>query len=122
MDGTDWTQRHPGELGLSSSVPLCAARSRHEVLWFVSLGTGKWRGENDSTPSQEPESECVRGALGSFGQTRMLVQGDPVRGGFPGASPGRIQPTLSRRKKSSGERQPATLHRCERKTKSVKLL
>jgi putative transposase len=27
MDGTDWSLCHAGDLGLSSSVPLCAARS-----------------------------------------------------------------------------------------------
>src|SRR5712691_3468517 len=34
-DGTDRPQCNPGDLGLSSSLSLCPARSRHEVLCFI---------------------------------------------------------------------------------------
>ena len=73
------SQRDAGDLGLSSSLPLCSARSRHEVLCFVSVGAGNGRRENDSATGQKPESECVRGTMGSLGQTGMPVQSDPVR-------------------------------------------
>ena len=36
-----------GDVGLSSSQPLCFARSRHEVLGLVSFGAAKRRREND---------------------------------------------------------------------------
>jgi hypothetical protein len=78
-DGTDRTQRYAGDLGLSSSLPLRAARSRHEVLRLVSISAGKRRRENDSTAGEKPEPECVRGALGSLGQTGVPVQIDFVR-------------------------------------------
>jgi Homeodomain-like domain len=60
-------QRDTGNVGLSSSVPLCSARSRHEVLFIVSIGTGKRRSQDHSTASPKSESERVRGTLGALG-------------------------------------------------------
>ena len=54
MDGADRTQRYARDLGLPSSLPLCAARSRHEILRLVSVSAVKWRLENDSTAGEEP--------------------------------------------------------------------
>jgi hypothetical protein len=75
----DRTRRDAGDLGLSSSLPLCAARSRHEVLCVVSVSASKrWR-QDDSTTGPKPEPECVRGAVGSLSKTGVPVQIDSVR-------------------------------------------
>jgi hypothetical protein len=97
-------------------VSLCSARSRHEVLCFVSVGIGNRWGQSDSAAGQKPESECLRGTMGPLGQTGMPVQSDPVRRGSAVACPDRVRPTLSQRKKPSRERQPTTLPRFEQRT------
>ena len=70
---TSWKDFLATHMGLSSLVPLRTARSGQEVLCWVSVRTGqRWR-ENDSTSGQEPEPECVRGTLDSFGKTGVPV-------------------------------------------------
>lgn len=54
LDGADRTQRHAGDLGLSSSMPLCTARSRYKVLCFVPVGTGKWWVKTIPLPAKSP--------------------------------------------------------------------
>ena len=73
--------RHPDQEWMEqiSFMSLCFARSRHEVPCLVSFGAGKRRRENDPTASQEPKFECIRGTMGSLGQTGMPVQVDPIR-------------------------------------------
>jgi len=43
VDGADWPQRDSRDLGLSPSLSVRAARSRHEVLRVVSVRSGKRR-------------------------------------------------------------------------------
>ena len=59
--------------GYLPSVPLCSARSRHEVLCLVSVGAGNGRRENDTVTGQESESERVRGTMGPLGQAGMPI-------------------------------------------------
>ena len=54
MDGANCSKRDAGHLGLPSSMPLCSARSRHEVLCFVSVGTGVGRRQSDPLPAKSP--------------------------------------------------------------------
>jgi hypothetical protein len=55
-----------------ASLPL----SVEKVLCIVSVGAGKRRREDDSTASQKPKPECVRGELGSLSKTGVPVQVD----------------------------------------------
>src|ERR1700737_4750397 len=79
------------KLGISLSMPLPAARSRYEVLRPVSVGARNERSESDSTPGQKLELERIRGTVGSFSQTGVPFEGDPVRQTTVVAALGRIQ-------------------------------
>ena len=64
-----------------------------------------------SASGQKPESERFCGTLGPLCQAGVLVEVDPVRRAPFVAGLGRIQRSLSRRKKSSRERQPIAFPR-----------
>ena len=73
MDGANRSKCDAGHLGLSSRVSLCFARSRHEVLCFLSVGTGNGRRQNDTVTGQEPESQRVCGTMGPLRQAGMSI-------------------------------------------------
>ena len=83
-------QRDPRDLGLSSSVPVCSARSRREILCIVSIGASSRRRENRSASGQKPESERICGTLGSLCQAGVSVEADSVRRGPSVADLGRV--------------------------------
>jgi Protein of unknown function (DUF2442) len=93
VDGADCPQCYARRLGIPALVSLRSARSGQEVLWVVSIRTGKWRRKNDSATGQESKPECVRGTLGSLGQTRVPIQGAVPLARYPrflhGTSPER---------------------------------
>jgi hypothetical protein len=52
---------------------------RNKILRIVSVGAGRGRREDHPAPSQKPESERFRGALGAVRQARVSIEVDPVR-------------------------------------------
>jgi hypothetical protein len=74
VDGADRPDCHPGELGLSESMPLRAARPGQEVLCLVPVDVGGGWCETDHASVQESEFERVCRALGSIGETGVPVK------------------------------------------------
>ena len=104
-------QRDPGDLGISGWMPLCSARSSHEVLPFVSVCGGGRRCEDHDASRQKSESERLCGTLSSIRQGGVSVEVDSVRR-RPVPDPGRVQRALSRRTQSSGQRQQVPCPGC----------
>lgn len=101
-----------GELGLSEglseSMPLRAARPGQQVLCLVPVGAGVGWCETDHASAQESESERVRRALGSIGETGVPVKAGSVWRRSVATQPDRIHGSLSSGTQSPGQRQPAT--------------
>lgn len=79
VDGTDRPERDPEHLGISGWMPLCSARSCHEVLCIVSVRVGSRRCEEPGAARQKSESERLCGTLGSVRQRRVSVEVDSGR-------------------------------------------
>ena len=105
MDGTGRHQRNPEHRWLSSPIPLCSARSRHEILCVVSVLACGGRRDIHSASGQESESERLCRTLGSISQAGVSFEVDSVRRAPTVAGLGRILRSLSRRKKPSRQRQ-----------------
>lgn len=103
VDRADRAERDIGVFRISSYLPVCVARSRHEVLRLVSASAVCRWSEDHYTPTTKPQSKCIRGTVGALSQAGVPFQGDSVRRRLVVTSFDRIQHTLSPREEPSGE-------------------
>jgi putative transposase len=71
VDDTDGSQRGGRGIRISAPLSLCAARPRCQVLRGLPKDAGNRRCKVPATASAQPESECLRGAMGALGEKRM---------------------------------------------------
>jgi homeodomain-containing protein len=85
---------------ISGSTSLCAARPRYQVLRGLPEDPGNRRCEVPATASAQPQSECLRGAMGALGEERMSFTFHSVWGRLVAVRLEKLLRTLSRREES----------------------